>query len=305
MTSNKYICGTPHRRYTMANDKLRAFSMTIPWNLFLLTICAILTSAVLCTIAKPHQFVSSGFYGLSLLVSYASDIPYIGVIYAIVNIPAILLGMKLLSRRFVLYSLYCIAATTLTTELIPWVPLGVEDKMLAAVATGIGCGAASGFALRSLGSDGGVNIIGLILFDRYNISVGTVSTVFNAALFLAAAPIISIDNVLYSMIIAFLASVVMNYSMTAFSKRKVILIISEQFQEIYQSILHKTGRGCTILYGEGAYTSTPKKVLLTAVHDMQLKRVEKIIYDEDPQAMIIVMQSNMVYGKGFSSRKVY
>lgn len=295
-----------HRRYTMTTDKMRAFSMTIPWNLFLLSICAILTSAVLCTIAKPHAFVSSGFYGLSLLINYAvPELSLIGIIYAIINVPAIILGMKLLSRRFVLYSLYCIAATTVTTELIPWVPLGIEDKMLAAVATGIGCGAASGFALRSLGSDGGINIIGLILFDKYNISVGTVSTVFNALLFLAATPVISIDNVLYSMIIAFLASAVMNYSMTVFSKRKVILIISEQFQQIYQSILHKTGRGCTILYGEGAYTSTPKKVLLTAVHDMQLKRVEKIIYDEDPQAMVIVMQSNMVYGKGFSSRKVY
>lgn len=295
------------RSYIMSNsNKLRAFSMTVPWNLFLLTISGVLTSAVLCTIAKPHEFVSSGFYGLTLLITYAvPSITWIGILYAIINIPALILGWKMLSRRFILYSLYCIAITTISTEIVPWGSMGIEDKMLAAVATGIGCGAASGFALRSLGSDGGVNILGLILYDKYNISVGTVSTVFNAILFLAAAPIISIDNVFYSMIIAFLSSVVMNYSMTAFSKRKVILIISENYANIYQSILNRTGRGCTILYGEGAYTAQPKKVLLTAVHDMQLKRVEKIIYDEDPNAMIIVMQSNMVYGKGFSSRKVY
>lgn len=290
----------------MTTNRMHAISMTVPWNLFLLTISGILTSAVLCSIAKPQEFVSTGFFGLTLLITYAlPKITWIGILYAIINIPAMILGWKLLSRRFILYSLYCIAITTLTTELIPWAPVPIEDKMLAAVATGIGCGAASGFALRSLGSDGGINIIGLILYDKYNISVGTVSTVFNALLFLAATPVISIDNVLYSMIIAFLASVVMNYFMTAFNKRKVILIISEHYANIFQSILNKTGRGCTILYGEGAYTSTPKKVLLTAVHDMQLKRVEKIIYDVDPQAMVIVMQSNMVYGKGFSARKVY
>lgn len=290
----------------MASEKFRGLSMTVPWNLFLLTVSGVLTAFVLCTIAKPHAFVSGGLYGLTLLISYAiPKITWIGILYAILNIPAIILGWKLLSRRFILYSLYCICVTTVATEIFPWVPLGIEDKMLATVATGIGCGAASGIALRSLGSDGGINILGLVLYDKYNISVGTVGIVFNALLFLAAAPIISIDNVLYSMLIAFFSSVVMNYSMTAFSKRKVILIISEHYEKIYQSILHQTGRGCTILHGQGAYTATPRQVLLTAVHDMQLKRVEKMIYDEDPSAMVIVLQSNTVYGKGFSQRKVY
>lgn len=289
----------------MNKDKIRAITMTVPWNLFLLTISGFVTSFVLCSIARPQGFVSGGLYGLAMLIVYATDTGSIGLWYALTNIPTLIVGWFGLSRRFMLYTMYCIIATTLFTEFVPWVPIIIEDKMLAAIAVGIGCGIGSSFAIRSLGSDGGINIFALLFHSKYNFSVGTTGIIFNSILFLAAAPIIKIDNTLYSIIIAYFTSTIMNYSMTMFDKRKMVIIISSFHENIAQTIMDKLGRGCTALQGTGLYTGIPREVLLTVIPDIQLKRLEEIVYEQDHDAMMIVENTNMVLGKGFSSRKVY
>ncbi|MDR2161675.1 MAG: YitT family protein [Desulfovibrio sp.] len=285
-------------------ETLRALSLTVPWNLFLLTAGGIILTFGLKCIAAPQDFVSGGLFGLSMLIVYGTDSMSIAAWYALLNIPVLLLGWFLLSRRFMLYTIYCIAVTSVAAELMTW-EVDISDRTLAALTAGILSGVGSGIALRSLGSDGGLNIISLILHTRYNFSVGSFSIVFNAVLFLAALPIIQLDNVLYSMIIVYLTSHLMNFCMGLFNERKLILIISERHGDIARSIMTHLGRGCTVLHGQGAFTQRDRKVLLTAVHNIQLKRLEELVFLADPQAFMIIENSYQILGKGFSQRKQY
>lgn len=288
----------------MPADKLRPITMTVPWNLFLLTIGGLCFAFAVKCIAAPQDFVSGGIFGTSMLIVYASGTLSIAAWYALLNIPILILGWVFLSRRFMLYTIYCIAVSTIATQLMPW-QIDIHDKALAAIAAGMLCGAGAGIAVRSLGSDGGLTIISLILHQKFNLNVGTFSLAYNALLFLAALPVISIDNVLYSMIITYLTATLMNFFMGVFDERKLILIISEQHALIAQSIMRNLGRGCTLLHGQGAFTRQEREVILTVVHNIQLKRLEEIIYRIDPEAFMIIENSQMVLGKGFSQRKVY
>ena len=65
------------------------------------------------------------------------------------------------------------------------------------------------------------------------------------------------------------------------------------------------GRGCTVLHGQGAFTRQEREVLLTVVYNIQLKRLEELVYAEDPQAFLIIENTHLVLGKGFSQRKRY
>ena len=147
--------------------------------------------------------------------------------------------------------------------------------------------------------------ISLILNQKYNFNVGTFNIIFNALLFVVALPVIKVDNVLYSMIITYLTSILTNFFLGMFDERKLIFIISEQYQNIAQSIMRHLGRGCTVLHGQGAFTRQEREVLLTVVHNIQLKRLEEIVYKEDPKAFVIVENTHIVLGKGFSQRKQY
>ena len=118
-------------------------------------------------------------------------------------------------------------------------------------------------------------------------------------------PIIGVNKVLYSMIITYLTSTLMNYFMALFNERKLVFIISEHYEAIGKSILHNLGRGCTVLHGQGAYTRSEREVILTVVHNVQLKRLEEIVFYEDPKAFMIIENTHMVLGKGFSTRRTY
>ncbi len=283
----------------------QSLTASIPWNLFLLTVSGLLSVFALKCIAQPHSFVAGGIYGTSMLLSYSGIGVSIAVWYALFNIPLLLAGWRFLSRRFMLYTIFCIAITTLATEYMPVFDVGITDRTLAAVATGVFCGAASGIAVRSLGSDGGLTVVALILHSRYGLRVGSFSIFYNVILFLLALPIIHTDNVIYSIIIAYLTSTLTNYFMGLFNERKLVFIISEHHKAISQSILHYLGRGCTLLHGEGVYTGKTREVLLAVVYNVQLRRLEELVFREDPSAFVIIENTHMVLGKGFSSRRQY
>ncbi len=288
----------------LLQEKLRSWTSSILWNLFLLTAGAIISTFALKCIAKPHDFVAGGLYGTAMLVVYGTHTLNIAVWYAIFNIPVLLLGWFFLSRRFMLYTIYCIVVTTIATQLMTF-EVQITDKTLAAIAAGTLCGIGSGIALRSLGSDGGLNIISLILNQKFNLSVGTFIIFYNCLLFLAALPVINVDNVLYSMVISYFTASLTNYCVGMFDERKMVLIISEQHRDIAQRVMLHLGRGCTILHGQGAFTRQEREVLLTVVHNIQLKRLEELVYQVDPQAFLIIENTHMVLGKGFSQRKQY
>lgn len=285
-------------------EKMRALSLSVPWNLFLLTLGGLISTFALKCIANPHDFVSGGLYGSAMLIVYATDTIGIAGWYALLNIPVLLIGWFFLSRRFMLYTIYCIAVTTVATYFMDF-NAGITDKTLAAIAAGTLCGAGSGIAMRSLGSDGGLNIVSLILNQKYNLNVGTFNIIFNFVLFIAALPVIKVDNVLYSMIITYLTANLTNFFMGMFDERKLVFIISERYQDIAQSIMRNLGRGCTVLHGEGAFTRQEREVLLTVVHNIQLKRLEELVYKLDPNAFLIIENTHLVLGKGFSQRKQY
>ena len=287
-----------------SQEKLRAFSRSVPWNIFLLTVGALISTFALKCIAAHHEFVAGGIFGTSMLIEYATGSLSIAIWYALLNIPVLLLGWFMLSRRFMIYTVYCIAVTTLAAQFMTF-NVGITDKTLAAVAAGTLCGIGSGIALRSLGSDGGLNIISLILNQKYNLNIGSFNIVFNALLFIVALPIIKVDNVLYSMIITYLTASLTNYFLGMFDERKLIFIISTEYQNISQSIMRHLGRGCTVLHGQGAFTRQEREVLLTVVHNIQLKRLEELVYNEDPNAFLIIENTHLVLGKGFSQRKQY
>jgi uncharacterized membrane-anchored protein YitT (DUF2179 family) len=287
-----------------SQEKLHAVTLSVPWNLFLLTVGALITTFALKCIATPHHFVSGGLYGTSMLVVFGTDTLNIAIWYGLLNIPVLLLGWFFLSRRFMLYTIYCIAVTSIATQLLNF-DLGIADKTLAAIAAGTLSGMGSGIALRSLGSDGGLNIISLILHQKYNLNVGTFNIIFNGLLFVAALPVIHVNNVLYSMLVTYMTARLTDYCLGMFNERKLVFIISEQFQNIALSIMRNLGRGCTVLHGQGAFTRQEREVLLTVVHNIQLKRLEEIVYSLDPRAFVIIENTHLVLGKGFSQRKQY
>ena len=97
----------------------------------------------------------------------------------------------------------------------------------------------------------------------------------------------------------------MDYFLSLFNQRKMVLIISDQADAIAHDIIYTLRRGATFLQGSGAYTGKSKRVILTITNTVQIKRLEELVFSHDKNAFFIVENTFNVLGEGFSRRKVY
>jgi len=283
---------------------MRDITYSVPWNLMLITVGAALVGFAIKAILVPQGFVSGGISGLGMLLSYVWGGLTPGWWYLLLNIPILALGWFSVSRRFFFYTVYGIATLSLAIEIIPWTA-PIHDNFLAVLAGGTLFGAGSGVALRSLGSTGGVDILAVFLNNKFNIRVGQVSFTFNLLLLLSSMFFLDVQRALYSLAMLFVSAMVMDYFLSLFNQRKMVLVISDYPEEIAEAVLHRIHRGVTYLNGQGAFTGRPKKILLTVVNNIQLKRLEEAVYSIDPAAFTIVGNTFNVLGRRFSRRKVY
>lgn len=284
--------------------RLRLQTLSIPWNLFLISVGSFVFAIGVKAVALPHEFISGGMSGLALLVYYWTKWLSPGIWYFIINVPIFLIGWVLISRRFFLYSIYGMLALSWAIDQIHFA-VPVHDPMLAAIAGGTIIGAGAGITLHSLGSSGGNDVIAVLLNQKYNIRMGTFFFGFNLLLFSFSLGVLNVDRVLYSLVMSFVTTQMLDYVLTFFNQRKIVFIISDASEQIAGAINQRLKRGGTYLYGRGTYTRKRRKIVMTVLNNYELKRLEEMVFEFDPDAFVIVERTYNVLGRGFSHRKVY
>ena len=273
-------------------------------NLLLITLGSIIVGLGLKAIALPQGFITGGISGLGLLLYYATGWLTPGVWNFIINLPIFIIGWVFVSRRFFLYSLFGMVCLSLSIDLIN-LQIPIHDPILAVLAAGTIIGAGAGITLHSLGSQGGTDIIAIVLHQKFSVRLGSVYLTFNLVLFVCSFGVLALDLVLYSFAMTFVISNVLDYVVTIFNQRKMVLIISKAADDIADTVNTRLQRGSTFINGVGAFSKQPRKIMLTVVHNHQLKRLEEIIFTSDPGAFMITENTFNVLGKGFSKRKIY
>ncbi|WP_432735758.1 YitT family protein [Maridesulfovibrio sp. FT414] len=280
------------------------FTYSVWWNIFLITSGSAICAVAVKSLAVPHEFLSGGIFGLASLIYYKFNVLSPGWLYLLLNIPLFIFAWVKVSRRFFWYSLYATLTLTAAYELIT-IPMPVQNHTYAAVACGAMSGFGAGTVLRSLGSNGGLDVIAVYLFQRFNIGIGKVYIIFNAALFSFSLFELPLDIIIASLILVFISSTAVESTLSMFNQRKVVFIISNNIEMISHDILHELKQSATFIRGQGAYLREDKNILMTVVNNIQLKKLEEITFRHDESALFIVENTFSVIGSSFSRRKVY
>ncbi len=277
---------------------------TVGLDILLITLGTLVFSIGVEAILVHQKFIIGGLYGTCLFIYYKTGLLSPGQWFFLLNIPLLIVGWIYLSRRFFYYSVYGVVAVTFFTEILQ-LHFPIEDQLYAAVAGGVICGIGTGIVLRSRGSGGGLDIIAILLNQKLNFGVGKFYMIFNAILFLIVLTQYKPDLVIASLLLTFISTFSLEQVLSLFNQRKIVYILSDNHQDITDTITGDLHMGATLIEVKGAYSGAKKQMVMTITNNLQLKRLENKVFNIDQKALFIVENSFNVIGADLGKRKMY
>lgn len=245
----------------------------------------------------PNDVIDGGISGISIMVSHFTSIP-LGVFILLFNIPFIIIGYKNIGKDFTIATFFSVISLSIMTSVFS-PKIGItNDPLLAAIFGGIILGIGIGLMIRSGGSSDGTEIVAIFLDKKSGFSVGEIIMFFNVFILGSAGFVFGWDRAMYSLVAYFIASKAIDVTSQGIDESRSVMIISDEHEEITDKILKESGRGITLIKGEGAYSNLPTNVIFVIVSRLEISRLKSIVNDIDDNALI-VMQSVEVSGKNF------
>ena len=251
---------------------------------------------------EPYGMSPGGISGLAMVLVHLLDVGSVGMFTILINLPLFLLGGLKIGKRFFVGSLIGMLLSSVLIDLFAVFQAPEVEPLVGVLYGGGLCGLGLGIVFIIGSSTGGSDILVRLLKLRWrNVPIGQISLCFDAFVVVLTGLVYrDITSALYTGLAVFVTSQVIDMVVYRFDFSKVALIITKEHEKVAQVISDKLERGATFLYGQGTYSRTDTKVVLTAVKKQQLAELKDLVVAIDPDAFIIVQEAHQVLGDGFS-----
>ena len=274
------------------------------WETFwFATLGAVLMSFAIVALTVPYRFAGAGLAGVALLARYVFDISPAWVI-AVGNLLLLSWGWRVLSPRFVLWTLYVSLLSSGAVaffELFPYTVL--NNALLAALLAGICGGLGMGLVFRVGGSTGGTDVLVVAAKKRWGVDVGMFSFYINIAILFLSWFAVDLEQLLLGGVLLYAESLAIDSVLKSFDRRKQVTVITTKVEEVKRFIIDDMEKGATLLRGEGAYTGEERPMIMAVLNRRQAMELKLFTVSVDPAAFIIMADVAEVVGEGFKHWK--
>ncbi len=284
----------------------------------LISVGVILYAIGVAVFMLPYNLTTGGVAGISTIVYYLTGVE-VQVTYVIINAILLIIGIKELGIRFCLKTIYAVFFMTFVLWLLqrlievpnPDIPgkmmlpqLIGNESFMACVLGAIMCGTGLAVCFQNNGSTGGTDIIAAIVNKHKPMSLGSVIMSCDVVI-ISSCYFIFHDwyRVIYGFVMLIICSMTLDYWMRQRQQSVQFMIFSRNAEAIADAILD-THHGVTILDGEGWYTHSDRKVVLSIIRKREQAVIQRMIKKIDPYAFVSTTDANQVWGEGFDKMKV-
>ena len=285
---------------------------------FLMSLMITIEALAVTLLYTPAGVVTGGVTGIGMLISYATNgaVPN-WVFVTVANIPLLILAFRYLHIRFTVYTR--LMTVLFAAELALFGNLRFPAlfdmsepawRVVSVIFGAVTMGVAGGMIVRLGGSTGGMDIVSLLLNRKYSISMGTISMSLNVVIALALGVVkaigagsyrVGVESAALSFIALFVTSIAFNNIILGINRTKTLFTISDKWDEIAPDVLNKMHRGVTYIPCRGAYTNQEKTLVYILTKTIELASIRRIVLEKDPKAIISIIDTREVIGKGFSA----
>ena len=250
---------------------------------------------------SSNEISSGGATGLAILANYLWGFP-IGTAMFVINIPLFIISFIVFGKSFIIKTLFSTFMTSLFIDTgALFMPVYEGDKILAALFGGVFMGIGLGVIFTRGSTSGGTDIMGRLLKKALpHLSMGRLIMICDLFVVLLSGVVYkNIESILYATIVFFVSSKSIDLVLYGSDSGKMMMIISDNAEEIAKAITSETPRGVSILPVQGAYTGKAKHMLLSVVRPHEVAKMRKIVKRFDEKPFIIISDASEILGLGF------
>jgi uncharacterized membrane-anchored protein YitT (DUF2179 family) len=270
----------------------------------LLFVGSIITAVGLEIFLIPNNIIDGGVVGISIMASYLTSQP-VGLFLVLLNLPFIYLGYKQIGKTFAISTLFAILSLSFWSgQFEPVIEL-TNDLFLASVFGGIITGLGVGIVIRYGGSFDGTEIVAIIFDKRSGFSVGEIVMFMNLFILSSAGLVFTWDKAMYSLVAYFIIAKVIDIVVKGLDESNGAMIITDEADDVAETLLQRLGRGVTVIHGEGAYTGEKKRILYCVVTRLEVEKLKEIVHDKDANAFVTITPVHEIIGGRFKKRAIH
>ena len=267
---------------------------------------AVIGSCATVAIMIPNGLTFGGITGIARLVQNYTGWNYSLIYYALAMVIACIvwvsLGFKEL-RKILMMSL-AYPAIMLVIEL-SGMQFVTEDKLLAAVFTGVVMGVSNGLTFKAGFSSGGTDSLAKVIkYKRLpHLAINDITFALNAVIVIASAILLGLNIALYAIITIYVSMKVGQAVMYGLSTKIVELEnIPGDADALTKYIMEELGRGVSSVEITGEYTGDKRKQLKILCSPRESFLIKRHLAKNDPKSFVAVIGVNSVWGvgRGFS-----
>lgn len=269
----------------------------------IITASCVIYAIGFCWSCMPNNLIVGGFTGIAQILNAFFPVLPVGITTFVLNLPLFIIGIRKLGWQTLAGSLYTIAVSSVMIDGINrFFSFPPTDPFLAGLYGGILSGIAFGFMMRQGATTGGTELVAQLLKLRISsVSIGKIALVIDLAVITVyTITFRQFTLALYSVVMLYMCTTVMDKVICGTTGEKMAFIISEQHEFIARQLL-EMDRGVTLLPGTGAYTKRDTNVILCAFNRRFIAPMKKMVKSIDPNAFVIVCDVHEILGKGFPS----
>ncbi len=284
-------------KYKITHDKL--FQHSLPQRALLVILGSFIMALSMNLLVEPGGILPGGFVGLSkllqrILASYwGIDVPYTVINISFNLIPAVYAFFHV-GKRFVILSFLSIALSSFLIDLLPVYAL-TQDMVLIAIFAGLINGIGLSVILNADASAGGTDFIAMALSNKYNVATWNYFMIFNALILVVSAFFFSVDKALYSIIMQFISTQVVNQGHLRYQRRTAFIITSEP-EALAQELMRITHHGVTSFKGIGCYSGKEQYMLYMVVGRKDIRKIKAYLKTQTPRVFLNVTDSEQLGG---------
>lgn len=254
----------------------------------------------------PNKIAAGGVSGIAIVLYHLLHLP-VGSSMLVMNLILFGVAFCFLGKGFGGKSILATIGLSVLTDFFAYaLPTGVftHDLMIATIFGNLMTGAGMAMIFNQDASTGGTDILAKLLNHFTAIDIGKSLLVFDFIIGVAAGLTLrSVEVGMYSLLGILINTFSIDIFISMITLKKQVWIISQRADEIAARIQQEMERGITYFHGEGGFTHTDWKIVMSVVRPRQMPALRHIVHEIDAKAFVIIGSVNEVLGEGFQKIK--